>query len=134
MTVSSITAAHMVQVERVSPDRTGAAGGSALPDGAAVADRNDLDLFNRAMQDAMPRSALKSQAPAGVTPLGQLSEYMRGHTQAMARQMSQVQATRDPATMLKVTAEMIDHGVESDLISKVIGKTVSTVDQLTKLS
>lgn len=134
MTVSSITATHMVQVKRISPDRPGGAGGSALTYGSAVPDHNDLDLFNRAMQEAMPRSALKSQALAFVTPLGQLSEYMRRHTQMIARQMAQVQVTRDPATMLKVTAEMIDHGVESDLISKVIGKTVSTVDQLTKLS
>ena len=41
--------------------------------------------------------------------------------------------TGSPEQMIKVTAAMVDSGTETDLLAKTIGKTVSAVDQLTKL-
>jgi len=103
----------------------------------------DLDFFADAMRDLesvstslAPSSARSSEAPlsGGVSRLEQLSDYLSERQVRMATDISKVLVSRDSAAMLQVTAKALDNSVESDLLAKVIGKTVSAVDQLTKLN
>ena len=72
------------------------------------------------------------EGPAKV--LSDLSTYLSGRHQSVVRMMDEAVRTGSPEQMLKVTAAMIDNSAESDLLAKTVGKTVSAVDQLTKLS
>ena len=65
--------------------------------------------------------------------LNDLSAYLSGRQQAVARMVDEAVRTGSPEQMLKVSAAMVDSGTETDLLAKTIGKTVSAVDQLTKL-
>ena len=78
---------------------------------------------------------------AGGTPnvaepskLEQLSSYFQGRAMHHAAAMSRVVMSRDPAALVRVAAEGMDMGVQSDLVSKFIGKSVSAVDAITKLN
>ncbi|MBV6322458.1 EscI/YscI/HrpB family type III secretion system inner rod protein [Duganella violaceipulchra] len=130
MSSTAIAAVRLAQVQDPGPALSADAGQTALPP-SGRADQRDLDLFNLAMREPLPRSPLSA---AGAAPLRALSDYFRDRGQALASQMARVQATRDPAAMLRVTNELIDLGVQNDLLAKVVGKSVSAVDQLTKLS
>ena len=115
----------------------GVAGGRALSVAPAAA-----ASFAQAMSRQLPDGLLR-KAPA-VAPvrelngpakvLNDLSAYLSGRHQAVARMMDDAVRTGSPEQMLKVTAAMIDSGAETDLLAKTIGKTVSAVDQLTKLN
>ena len=65
--------------------------------------------------------------------LNDLSTYLSGRQQTVARMVDEAVRTGSPEQMIKVTAAMVDSGTETDLLAKTIGKTVSAVDQLTKL-
>jgi hypothetical protein len=65
--------------------------------------------------------------------LNELSAYLSGRQQAVARMVGEAVDTGSPEQMMKVTAAMVDSGTETDLLAKTIGKTVGAVDQLTKL-
>jgi len=121
--------AHLARAAQPAP---GAARGPSAAQLPAPAPREDLDLFAQALRAPLPRPALK---PAGGTgALDELSSSLRRSKRMVAAQMERLQVTRDPAAMLQITNELIDQGVQSDLIAKVIGKSVSGIDQLTKLN
>jgi hypothetical protein len=130
-----MSSAAISAIARVAPVSSGSSGplaGGAAPASAMRPDSHDLGLFRLAMQ--APSGAGPALKPAGPAPLGALSNYLNRQQRGIADQMARVQVTRDPAAMLQVTNELIDQGAQSDLIAKVIGKTVSAVDQLTKLN
>lgn len=75
------------------------------------------------------------QAPSRASqPLNDLSNYLAGRNHAVTQMMDKVLRTGNPHEMMQATSVLIDGGVETDLVAKVIGKTISAVDQLTKLS
>lgn len=95
----------------------------------------DLSVFHQTMSDlASAASVVRPREATSVSPLFQLSDYMRGRQLDMVHRISSVVATRNPQAMLQATAAMADAGVESTLIAKVLGKTVAAVDKLTNLN
>jgi len=97
--------------------------------------------FDQTMLRALPYGLLrKSHSVEPVREVGgaarvlnDLSAYLSGRQQAVARMVDEAVRTGSPEQMLKVSAAMVDSGTETDLLAKTIGKTVSAVDQLTKL-
>ncbi|WP_426162392.1 EscI/YscI/HrpB family type III secretion system inner rod protein [Pseudoduganella sp. R-34] len=100
--------------------------------GADSAAARDVDVFRQALQAPLPGSVLKPGRTGSA--LQELTDALSRNRRSLARQIEQVQTTRDPASIVKITNELVDQGVQNDLIAKVVGKTVSAVDQLTKLS
>lgn len=112
-----------------SPDEMSA---RSFDSSAAMA---DLSVFHQTMSDlASAASVVRPREATSVSPLFQLSDYMRGRQLDMVHRISSVVATRNPQAMLQATAAMADAGVESTLIAKVLGKTVAAVDKLTNLN
>lgn len=118
------------RLARLPQQTAGAPGLAALAQPRAPHD--ELELFAQALQAPQARPVLKPAGGAGA--LDTLSSYLQRNQRRVAGEMERVQVTRDPAAMLRITNELIDQGVQSDLIAKVIGKSVSAVDQLTKLN
>jgi hypothetical protein len=98
--------------------------------------------FSVIMAQQLPEGMLRKEQsvkpvpePVGVGRLlDDLSKYMMGRRQAMVNMMDEAVRTGSPDKMLKVGAALIDGSTEATLIAKTIGKTVSAVDQLTKLN
>jgi hypothetical protein len=82
----------------------------------------------------VPETAPVREIGGPAKMLNDLSNYLSGRQQMVVRMMDVAVRTGSPEQMLKVNAAMIDNGVETDLLAKTIGKTVSAVDQLTKLN
>jgi hypothetical protein len=102
---------------------------------ASSAQIADLSIFHQAMNNlASAAPIVRAREAPSVSPLSELSSYLRGRHLDLAQRMSEVIATRNPQSLLKATATMVDAGVESNLVAKVLGKTVSAIDQLTKLN
>jgi hypothetical protein len=138
MAIASNTSAALSAVAAVDPIEAlpggvpGAAPGLAR-DAAGAAD------FAAHFNSLGGVAALRAPAPgtmgaAEPSKLERLSSYFqdRGarHSAAMARAVT----TRDAAEMLRLTAQGMDMGVQSELMAKFIGKTVSAVDAITKLN
>jgi len=95
----------------------------------------DLRIFHQTMSDlASAASIVRPREATSVSPLSQLSDYLRGQRMDLVHRMSAVVATRNPQSLLQATAAMVDAGVESTLVAKVLGKTVAGIDKLTNLN
>lgn len=112
---------------------------------------SDARLFGQMMQKkiSLPLGILKkTMEPSAVTPsssfdklhsrpagfLGDLSDHLKVRGERMASLVGAALVTRDPTVVNQVVASMTENGVEGDFTAKVLGKTVSAVDQLTKLN
>jgi hypothetical protein len=98
----------------------------------------DIELFQQALLEAAQvRGAVvaRTSASPGASPLlSGLADHLHGRAEGLSSRVSRVVASRDPVGMMQATAHLVDSSIETTLIAKVIGKTVSAVDQLTKLS
>lgn len=79
--------------------------------------------------NALPDARVR---PAG--KLSDLSDYLHHKQVKFVGMVGAVLNSRDTTAINKTVATMVDNGVENDLMAKTIGKTVSAVDQLTKLN
>ena len=124
---------------RVSPDvfkSEGIAAGRVGPIATAASG------FAEAMSQPFPEGLVrKASALAPVRELGgpakalnDLSNYLSGRHQAVVRMIDEAVRIGSPEKMMKVNAAMIDLGAETDLLAKTVGKSVSALDQLTKLN
>jgi hypothetical protein len=121
-----------------SLDATSGATSSGLPDsanGGADAAQFAAHFNSLGGVDALRRPVARA-APSVPEPskLEQLSAYFKDRGLRHVAEMAQVVRSRDSAALVRVSAEGIDMGVQSDLVSKFIGKSVSAVDAITKLN
>jgi hypothetical protein len=106
-----------------------------------AASRAEVDL-TQGMLQPLREGVLRKASPVKsvreldgpAKALSDLSTYLSGRQQVVVRMMDEAVRTGNPEQMLKVTAAMIDNSAETDLLAKTLGKTVSALDQLTKLS
>ena len=135
MAVSLREVGARVALEAVASQGVGA---EQVPSIAPASAANFAQSMSQPLRDGLLRKApsftpvRELEGPAKV--LNDLSTYLSGRHQSVVRMMDEAVRTGSPEQMLKVTAAMIDNSAESDLLAKTVGKTVSAVDQLTKLS
>jgi hypothetical protein len=115
--------------------------GVAVKQVVSVAPGSEVSFTQSMLQPLREGVLHKASAVTPVRELGgpakalnDLSTYLSGRHQAVVRMMDEAVRTGSPEQMVKVTAAMIDNSTETDLLAKTVGKTVSAVDQLTKLS
>ena len=115
--------------------------------------QSDARVFGRMMQShPLPAGILKKTMepmPATMSPsfakpgslkprpagfLSELSDHLKSRGEQMAGLVGAALVSRDPTVVNQVVASMAENGVEGDFTAKVLGKTVSAVDQLTKLN
>jgi hypothetical protein len=78
-----------------------------------------------------PRTALPGSDPLH---LNGLSSYLSKRGEKFAALYDDTIKYRSADSMLQVTKQMADGSFENELLAKVVGKTISGIDQLTKLS
>ena len=98
------------------------------------AQSEQVKIFQQMLNNDSDSGSLlkKTSPPAGI--LSSLSDHFKAQGEQVARMVGASVDSRDPVAMHRVSVVMQDNSIESDLVAKVIGKTVSAVDQLTKLN
>jgi Type III secretion basal body protein I, YscI, HrpB, PscI len=126
--VGRLNAVRAPDLEIVSPGmRTGAevaACGEAL-----VAFRDAMSTYS-----ARPGRLLARAGTSDPLRLQALSDAISSSQGRIRELNQQAIQTRDPSVLLRVTEAMADSSLRNELVSKVVGKTISGIDQLTKLS
>jgi nitrogen regulatory protein PII-like uncharacterized protein len=102
--------------------------------GSGFPPSEDFALFQKTFQSLPSPVGRVAKLSKDPTLLGELSDYLSGRRGMASHQLSGILSSRDPAAMIEVAREMSDQAIEQDLLVKVIGKTVSSIDQLTKLN
>jgi hypothetical protein len=97
-------------------------------------DSGDLAVFQQTLRSLQSPVGNAGKVTTDPSLLGELSNYLSARRSMAANQLTGVLNTRDPAALIEVSREMSDQAIEQDLLVKVIGKTVSSIDQLTKLN
>ncbi|MDQ0083810.1 hypothetical protein J2W35_004176 [Variovorax boronicumulans] len=133
--VSSIRAlgrGDAVQGQHAATDFNGpGAIGPALP---RLDDVRDFNQILAALDGSSMLTPARSGGAPPAGPLGAVSAYLSKRGTEMAELFEGTVRSRDPQSMLKATVKMTDASLENELLAKVIGKTVSGIEQLTKLS
>jgi hypothetical protein len=93
-------------------------------------------LLKKVSSHQAPIKSMSAAEPGArpMGPLSHLSDYLKAKHEHISGMVGSVLVSRDPTAVNRVTAAMADSGVESDFLAKVLGKTISGVDQLTKLN
>lgn len=109
-------------------------------DGAGAADfRRTLDALQERAGGVLLRSpgALPATAPVAAdrgSPLADLSVWLAARDSGNARRMARILRQGDAAGMDGVLAALSDQSVTNQVLAKAVGKAVSGIDQLTRLT
>lgn len=123
-----------VQSNRVSAPAPVDEAGAGLSEGGNAGSA-DLELFTAAQAQARTMRALAAPPESAIpAALSALSRHLASRETTLVSCMSTVVAKRDPAALMRITSEMVNNGAENTLLAKTLGKTVSSIDQLTKLN
>jgi hypothetical protein len=140
-----MTAARLSAVRSVQPlDNNARSSGQwdaaqAVTDAAANSPApDDLQQFEQVMGTM---AKLRAQAPQRVAAPGSdplnlhgLSGYLSKRGEKFASLHDDKIKYRSPESILEVMKQMSDSSFENELLAKVVGKTISGIDQLTKLN
>lgn len=96
----------------------------------------DAQAFAEAMmavQGVDARDLLEGSSGAS-SPLQGIAQALAGNREATAGRLTDAVRGHDNTGLLMVARDLQDQSVQGDLFAKVAGKTVSAIDQLTKLT
>lgn len=100
----------------------------------------DLAAFQEVLRAPMAPSAVRrSSAPGGESgrPLAALqawSDHLEQGREAVRSSSEETVRSRDALSMLRMSKNVVDASLSTDLTAKVIGLAASRLEQLTKLS
>lgn len=97
---------------------------------------SDLQLFQQAFDsfENPPKLSVSNAVSKPTIPVfSELSEHFSKRRANFGQKIDSALASKNPNEMVQVVAAMGNQSAESELVAKLVGKSVSAIEQLTKL-